>query len=417
MDITIRPAKLGGSLSAIPSKSHVHRLLICAALSNEETRVLCPASSRDIDATVRCLEALGARITYDGGSFSVLPGGPPSGEGVLDCGESGSTYRFLFPVAGVLGIEAVFRLHGRLPLRPMDALFETLESRGIAITGKGSASVRSKGRLQSGVFTIPGDISSQFISGLLFALPLLEGDSEIRITGKVESGKYIDITLEALKDFGIRADRIENRIFVPGGQRYHSPGQVRGEGDWSNAAFWLCGAMTSGKPVTITGLSPDSPQGDKAICSILRQMGAEIQWEKDALTITPGELHGVDVDVTDIPDLVPALAAAACAAEGITKILGAGRLRIKESDRLESVTRVLRTLGANITEGEDFLIIKGGRPLAGGCVDSWGDHRIAMMAAITAPLCTGSVKITGAEAVNKSYPGFFEDLQVLSQET
>ena len=415
MNITLQPSAIGGSISAIPSKSHVHRLLICAAMSEEETRVLCPASSQDIDATARCLEALGARITYDGKAFSFRPGHRPTGNAVLDCGESGSTYRFLFPVAGALGLNTVFRLHGRLPQRPMDALFETLEERGITITGKGTSEVRCSGHLNSGIFTIPGGISSQFISGLLFALPLLEGDSEIRITGKIESGKYIDITLEALKDFGIRADRKENRILVPGSQHYRSPGEIRGEGDWSNAAFWLCGALTSGKAVTVAGLSPDSPQGDKAICRILREMGAETVWEGDSLTLIPGELHGIDIDVTDIPDLVPALAAAACSAKGITKILGAGRLRIKESDRLESVTRVLRTLGADITEGRDFLTLKGGRPLTGGTVDSWGDHRIAMMAAITAPLCTGSVEITGAEAVNKSYPGFFEDYNRLEK--
>ena len=415
MNITLEPGRLGGDIPAIPSKSHIHRLLICAALSGEETRVVCPSSSEDIDATVRCLEALCADITCDGEAFRVKPE-KPKARPVLDCGESGSTYRFLFPVACALGADASFLLKGRLPERPMEALFEALEAHGITITGKGSSEVRAAGRLTAGAFTIPGDISSQFISGLLFALPLLEGDSEIRITGKIESKKYIGITLEALKQFGIRADMQENRILVPGSQVCRSPGAVRGEGDWSNAAFWCCAALVSGGPVRISGLSPDSPQGDKEILDICGKMGAEVQWEDDSVTLTPGSLQGIGIDVSDVPDLVPAIAAAACAAKGTTRILGAGRLRIKESDRLQSVTRVLQDLGADITEGEDSLTIRGGRPLKGGTVDSWGDHRIAMMAAITAPLCTAPLTILRAEAVNKSYPGFFEDYALLNSE-
>ena len=375
--------------------------------------MICPASSEDIDATAWCLQALCADITYDGETFRVKPE-KPNARPVLDCGESGSTYRFLFPVACALGADASFLLKGRLPQRPMEPLFEALEAHGAVITGKGSSEVRVSGQLQSGLFTIPGDISSQFISGLLFALPLLGGDSEIRITGKIESKKYIDITLEALKQFGISARIKENRIFVPGGQRYRSPGTIRGEGDWSNAAFWCCAALTSGKPVRISGLSPDSPQGDKEILRICEEMGAGVRWDEGELLITPGNLRGIDVTVMDVPDLVPAIAAAACAAEGTTRILGAGRLRIKESDRLESVARVLQELGADVEEGEDSLTIRGGRPLKGGTVDSWGDHRIAMMAAITTPLCTAPVTIRNAEAVNKSYPGFFEDLNKLT---
>lgn len=415
MNITVEPRPIGGRITAIPSKSHVHRLLISAALSGEETRVICPASSEDIGATARCLNALCADISYDGESFTVRPDRAKalSGRRVLDCGESGSTYRFLFPVACALGADASFLLKGRLPERPMDPLFDALEAHGVTITGKGSGEVRSSGQLQSGVFTIPGDISSQFISGLLFALPLLKGDSEIRITRKIESKKYIDITLEALKQFGIRADMEESRILVPGNRDYRSPGTVRGEGDWSNAAFWCCAALVSGRPVSISGLSPGSPQGDREILNICREMGAGVQWEDGSVTLTPGALQGIDIDVSDVPDLVPAIAAAACAAKETTRILNAGRLRIKESDRLQSVTRVLGGLGADIKEGEDSLTIRGGKALTGGTVDSWGDHRIAMMAAIAAPLCSNPVTIRNAEAVKKSYPGFFEDLRKL----
>jgi 3-phosphoshikimate 1-carboxyvinyltransferase len=243
-------------------------------------------------------------------------------------------------------------------------------------------------------------VSSQFISGLLFALPLLDGDSELRLHGKMESAPYVDLTVAMLDTFGIKIDFDGHTFRIPGNQIYRSPGTVHIEGDWSNAAFWLCAGAIPGNAVTVTGLDMHSKQGDKAVLGILEQFGSD--------------LRGIEIDATDIPDLVPILSVVAAAAKGTTVIRNAARLRIKESDRLAAVTDMLGRLGADIHETDDGLVIHGGKPLTGGEVSSWGDHRIAMSAAIAAVLCTQPVYIRGAEAVDKSYPGFFEERRKLA---
>ena len=398
MIATVYPGKISGSIAAIPSKSHVHRLLICAALAGEETRIACPALSEDIEATARCLSALGAGIAYENECFIVRPGSKKPAP-VLDVGESGSTYRFLVPVAAALGADATFKLHGRLPSRPMKELIAALEPHGISFEGLGSDSVTVKGKLTGGRYELPGNVSSQYISALIFALPLTGIDSEIILTTEVESIGYIDMTIDAVRSFGISIEWKDNVISIPGGQKYASPGSIVAEGDWSNAAFLLCAAAAGKSDLVLTGVNENSAQGDRAVMEIVRN-------HRENPT-------GQVISLADIPDLAPALAVLACAANGTTRMTDAGRLRLKESDRIAAITDTLTALGADASSVDDEIIIRGGKTLHGGEVDSCGDHRIAMMAACTAVISDAPVVIKRAEAVRKSYPHFFEDIRRL----
>ncbi len=414
MDITLMPRPIGGTIAAIASKSQAHRMLICAALAHGTTTILCRERSADIDATVACLRALGADISYADGVYRVCPIAVPPKEAVLDCGESGSTLRFLLPVAAALGGKTIFRLHGRLPQRPLSPLWEELETHGCRLSRPRADTICCEGKLYGGLFHIPGNISSQFISGLLFALPLVGEDSDIMLTSPVESGSYISMTLEALNAFGVSIAQRQNGWHIEKNHHYHATGHCTVEGDWSNAAFWLCAGAIS-HPVTMTGLSADSPQGDQKILSVLESFGAQVQWNGAAVTVSPRPLHGIDLDVSDIPDLVPPIALVAATARGTTVIRGAARLRIKESDRLQTVAQTLNDLGGSVTITADGLIIHGGA-LRGGEVSSSNDHRIAMLAAIASAVCSQPVTIHGAEAVNKSYPRFWEDHRKMQRE-
>jgi 3-phosphoshikimate 1-carboxyvinyltransferase len=431
MNVRIIKPVQGGKVQAVTSKSAAHRLLICAALAQEETFVSCPERSEDIDATARCLQAIGADIRYEKDGFLVKEGTRDKGMGnsdaavehSLDCGESGSTLRFLLPVCGALGLRTSFNMKGQLPKRPLSGLYEEMQTHGCNLSAPGSSPLNCEGQLKSGEYTLPGNISSQFISGLLFALPLLEGDSVIRVTDGLESRPYIDMTLEALKLFGIKIEESElpvphspspsvpqSPIFhIPGSQTYVSPGPVRAEGDWSNAAFWLSAGAIGAGSISCTGLKQDSCQGDQAIAALLARFGAHISYDRDNVTVSPGTLRGIDIDAKDTPDLVPVLAAVASVAEGETIIRNARRLRLKESDRLRTVAASLSSLGADVVETEDGLVIHGKKTLPGGETESFGDHRIAMTVAALSAACTGPVVIRNAEAVKKSYPGFFDD--------
>ncbi len=413
MKVTVRPSAVTGTVRAIHSKSFAHRQLICAALAESETKISCKVISEDIRATMRCLMALGASIGFKDGIISVIPVTSPKRGAMLDCGESGSTYRFLAPVAAAFGAEPTFLLRGRLAERPMGPLWEALERGGITIEGKGSERVSFSGRLTAREFEIPGDVSSQFISGLLMALPLLEKNSRIIIVGPVESGGYINMTLDVLETFSLKTQAKEGSIEIPGTGKFISPGSIATEGDWSNSAFWLCGAAACGGSLTCEDLNTNSCQGDRAITRVLMEMGAKVICEENTVRVNAGTLKPARIDASDIPDLVPPIALMACAAEGETEIFNAGRLRLKESDRLYTVADTLRRLGAEIYEESSSLRIIGGRPLAGGEVNSHGDHRIAMMAALASVISLNDIVISGAESVAKSYPGFFGDLAAL----
>ena len=383
MNVTITPGPLAGAITPPPSKSQAHRLLIAAALGTGESHIENLANSQDIDATLRCMDALKA---------------PGDGLPELDCGESGSTLRFLIPVALALRGGGKFTGRGRLMERPQEPYFVMFREKGISYEQKdGTLTVR--GRLTPGDYTLPGDVSSQFVTGLLYALPLLEGDSRILLTTPLESRGYIDMTLDALEQFGVRAVCDGDRTFrVPGNQTYQ-PRDLTIEADWSNAAFWYA-AQFVGCDLEIQGLNAFSTQGDMRIVPYFVKLQGK---------------GPVDLDVSQCPDLVPPLAAMAALREGeTTRIVNAARLRIKESDRLAAVTQVLNALGGRVEEYEDHLVIHGRERLAGGVtVSGHNDHRIAMMAAIAAIRCHGPVTITGAECVKKSYPDFWEDYRSL----
>lgn len=405
----------GGTIRAIVSKSEAHRLLICAALADRGTFITCPELSEDIEATARCLESIGAVLRYERDGFFVIPAKrwPKSRETKqyrLHCGESGATLRFLLPVCGALGLRVAFDLSGRLPARPLFGLYEEMASHGCRLSEPGFSPLLCEGKLRNGTYTLPGKISSQFISGLLLALPLLLGDSTIRVMDILESRPYVDMTLDALCLFGITVREEEDQVFqIPGGQVFSSPQKVRVEGDWSNAAFWLCAGAIGKNPISCTGLDPDSRQGDRAIVDLLARFGAHVTYENDAFTVFPGPLKGINIDAGDYPDLIPVISAVAAVAEGMTIIKNGGRLRLKESDRLHTIAKSLSSLGADITETKDCLIISGKKLLTGGNTQSFGDHRIAMAAAIISAACKGPVEIEDAGAVRKSYPGFFND--------
>ena len=401
MNITITPALLAGAVTPPPSKSQAHRLIIAAALSDGFCKLSNVDLSEDIQATLRCMRTLDADASADGTIIrgcDLVDGHEEPAPEVMDCGESGSTLRFLIPVALALKGGGKFTGHGRLMERPQEPYFAMFREKGISYTLEDGV-LTVAGRLTPGVYTLPGNVSSQFITGLLYALPLLAGDSEIRLTTDLESRGYVDMTLDALKRFGVEAQYDGGRVFrVPGNQVYQHQ-DLAIEADWSNAAFWYA-AKFLGCPVEIQGLNQNSVQGDRAAAAWYERLKG------------PGT---VDLDVSQCPDLVPPLAAMAALRAGETTcIVNAGRLRIKESDRLATVTEVLNTLGADVEEHEDALVIRGREVLPGGVtVSGHNDHRIAMMAAIAAIRCEAPVTITGAECVKKSYPRFWEEYQAL----
>ena len=479
---TINPkSDLSGTVPAIASKSHAHRLLIAAALSENETDIILNTTSKDIEATTDCLISLGAKITKtdtglhvvpinkssknsdplmrdiavdDNGSSTLLSDNDHTNENAvkaLDAGESGSTLRFILPVIAALGESASITTHGRLTERPLSPLYEELEEHGITLSPMGKSPLDISGKMSGGSFIIPGNISSQYITGLLFALPLLDTDSTLTVTGKLESRPYVDITLDVLKEFGIIINEetvsagsaktdcdssaditMTKTIFnIHGSQTYTSAGSYTVEGDWSNAAFFLAaGAISaSADGVTVSGLKPSSLQGDKEIIPILSRFGASVRFEaiKQAapsdnekkgnglynVTVSRNVLSGVDIDAADIPDLVPILSAVAAVSEGTTRISHIERLRIKESDRVATVIETLTNLGADIHEENNSLIINGKPSLSGGTVDSHNDHRIAMTAAILGICCESPVTIQNPNAVAKSYPNFYDAISLL----
>lgn len=428
----ITPHELAGTVPAIASKSMAHRLIICAALADGPTYVRCNSTCADIDATVRCLNALGAHVETAQDGFAVYPvpreerlAGPafaPRRDALLDCGESGSTLRFMLPVAAALGADAVFTGAGRLAERPLGPLARELFIGGCTLTPEGQWPLGCRGQLRPGRFELPGNVSSQYVSGIMLAAPALGSTTQIVVRGHIESRPYIDLTVRALAAFGVAVDErrhpatpvsVEETLFTIHGGACASPGTVNVEGDWSNAAFWLCAGALGTKPVAVSGLDLNSPQGDRAIMGALLRFGARTRRGGGEARVHPNKLVGYTLSAADIPDLVPVIAAVASVAQGETRITDCARLRIKESDRLTTTAEVLNALGAQVRVDGDDLVIQGVERLAGGTVSSHNDHRIAMMAAVAAVRAEGPVMIEGAEAVAKSYPGFFTDYRLL----
>ena len=389
MDIRIHPRTLRGEINIIPSKSQAHRLLICAAFADKPTQIICPETSRDMDATADCLCALGADITRTENGYTVIPVNTVPERAVLNCRDSGSTLRFLLPVAGALGVDATFLLEGRLPYRPLSPLWEEMERMGCTLTRPTENTVRCQGNLVPGDYFIDGSVSSQFITGLLYALSLMDGKSRLTVTGKTESRPYIDLTKDALSLFGTDPDH-------PGTKKLHSPGYITVEGDWSNGAFFLAADYLNADPgLKIRGLNDASLQGDRAAAHWIPLLSTQ----------------KCTIDASDIPDLVPVLSVVAAANHGAI-FTGIHRLRIKESDRVASTVTMIRSLGGKAEASEDSLTVYG-TGLPGGTVDAVNDHRIAMSAAIASTVCQNDVIILGADCVQKSYPKFWEEFSRL----
>ena len=390
MNLTIHPGKLSGTLSAIPSKSQAHRLLICAAFSDGKTRLACPFTNADIEATVSCLRALGAQILRTNNGYTVIPISDIPASAHLFCGESGSTLRFMLPIVGALGIDATLHMEGRLPLRPLSPLWEEMERMGCVLSRPTPETIRCIGKLHSGFYEICGDISSQYISGLLFAMALMEGASTLKIIGKLESKPYVDMTCATMNLFDIDVPNFQ----ISGCYPFHSPGEFTVEGDWSNAAFFLTAAAI-GNSVSLENLNMTSVQGDRTIIDHLTKLSSGF----------------CDIDAADIPDLVPILSIAAASMHGC-QFTNIARLRLKESDRVASVIQMLSALGIQANATENTLSIMPGS-FSGGVVDSENDHRIAMAAAIAATVASAPITILGAQCVNKSYPTFWDEYRRL----
>lgn len=413
MNKTILPGARTGEVHIPASKSQAHRMLLCAAMGENEVTLRCRGLSKDILATVACLKALGASVDAEGEVLHLRPvSAPPPGLCLLPCGESGSTLRFLLPLVGALGASAVFEREGRLPERPIEPLRRELCRNGMDIRSDG-ARLSCSGQLRPGAFSLPGNISSQYISALLMTLPLLEGESTLHMEGALESAAYVAMTEEVLRLGGVRTEKTGAGYRIPGGQRCRFAPELSVEGDYSNAAFFLCAGALSERGIRVTGLDPQSRQGDRAIVPLLEEMGAQVASDGSSVTVKRAALHGITIDASPIPDLIPVLSVVAAAASGETRVIHAQRLRLKESDRLHSTTQMLRALGAEAEELPDGLVIRGGRTLAGGTVDACGDHRIAMSAAVAGGICRGAVTICGSECVQKSYPDFWTDFQQL----
>lgn len=413
MDISVKKAFEGGRINAIASKSCAHRIMICAALSNEKTNIVLKTTSEDIEATKNCLAALGADIRNTLSGIEISPITKANEGALLKCNESGSTYRFMLPVACAVIKNASFELKGRLPYRPMHQLFDELTKNGIEIDDTNKSLVKTKGILKNASYTLPGDTSSQFITGMMLALPKITKNGSIKVVNGMQSKGYIEITAHVMRLFGIDVLVHDDLITVKSENGYVSPKEITVEGDWSNAAFPFSAGAIAKKEVIIDNIDYSSPQGDKKIVDVLKKFGCSVDIHKNSVKLTPGSLKAIDIDCSDIPDMVPAIAAVAALAEGETHITNIARLKIKESDRIKTVSEALINVGAHVTVTDDSMTVFGKKSLLGGIVSAQGDHRIAMMAACIAQACEKDVIIKGAEAVRKSYPAFFEDMKSL----
>jgi 3-phosphoshikimate 1-carboxyvinyltransferase len=416
MEIRLEPGKLKGRIVIQSSKSQLHRALICAASGAGVSEIGNICESQDVLATLNGVVALGlAEVRRKAGGAAEIRGNGRTEalQADVNCGESGTTLRFLIPLALARGGRALFRGGGRLldrPMRPYEEIFGPL---GIVFS-RNAEGIQVEGRLTPRRYALAGNVSSQFISGLLLALPLLEGDSQIALLTHLESRDYVEMTLEAMRIFGVRAYWENDRLLsVPGKQNYQPVNMVM-EGDWSHAAFFLAAGALGGD-VTCLGLNVNSVQGDKAILPLLERMGASVQICSNEVRTAGGRLRGVDIDVSQTPDLAPILAVLGCGCEGTTRICNAGRLRMKESDRLSAMSQELRALGADLEEGPDWLEIRGDPDagLTGGRCRSHNDHRVAMSLAVASALCREAVTVAEAESVAKSSPSFWEDIRGL----
>ena len=432
--VKIYPAKLNGEINIPPSKSLSHRAVICAALAKGESVIDNLVLSDDIKATLDGMKSFGADIEYINNdaardACSIRIKGSPGltvQRNRIHCSESGSTLRFLVPLAALAGEKITFTGKGKLVERPLDIYYEIFEGQNIKYcSNSGRLPLTVNGMLKPGTFRVSGDVSSQFITGLMFALPLLDGNSRIEVTTEPESKGYVELTMHVLDKFGIQIVNNGFREFVIGGNQEYQSADCRIEGDYSQAAFWIAAGILGGG-IKCKGLNLNSVQGDRVIMDITGKMGVSLETGESTdgrqagqgfIKVYEAVTRGIEIDASQCPDLVPVLAVLGAISAGTTKIINAKRLRIKESDRLRAISTELNKLGAGVTELDDGLIIEGKEKLTGGRVDSWNDHRIAMALAVASIKCTGPVILTGSDAVKKSYPHFWRDFKSLGGKT
>ncbi|MCD6435895.1 MAG: 3-phosphoshikimate 1-carboxyvinyltransferase [Clostridiales bacterium] len=409
----IKPNGLKGIISVPPSKSISHRAIISAALASGKSKITNLVFSQDIDATCGAVEMFGANVIRSENSIDIISKGKiKSPTHTIDCRESGSTLRFLVPFGAMVDKPVVFNGKGKLVTRPMNSYLNIFDEQKIRYTYDEGLPLMVEGRLKPGKFSIKGDISSQFITGLMFVLPLLNEDSEIEITSPLESKGYIDLTIDVLEKFNIKIKNDNHKCYyIEGNQNYISC-DYKIEGDYSQAAFWIVAGLIGGN-IEINGLNINSKQGDSEIIDIVKRMNGKIETKEDKVIVSRSETKGTIINASQCPDIIPILTVLAAVSDGKTEIINASRLRIKESDRLKAIATELNKLGAQVIENPEGLVIYGRQHLNGGVVDSWNDHRIAMSLAIASIRCTDEVVITNSQAVDKSYPHFFEDFKKL----
>lgn len=412
--VAINSSILKGEINIPPSKSMCHRAIICAGLSEGISNVKNVVFSKDIDATIDAMNSLGVNIEKNNNDLVIKGNGDLEVvNSNINCEESGSTLRFLIPLVSLMSKSVTFEGKGKLIERPLDPYYEIFKNQKIDYKNvKGNLPLTINGQLKSGEYKIKGDISSQFISGLLFTLPILNGDSKVIITTELESKPYVDLTLDILKRFSIDVINKNYKEFIIKGNQKYKAIDYSVEGDFSQAAFWLAAGIL-GADVSCSGLNMDSLQGDKSIIKIIKAMGGRIQIENDKVKALSCKIKSTVIDASQCPDLVPILTVLAALSEGKTEIINAARLRIKECDRLTAIRTELNKLGANIEEKPDGLVILGKENLKGGIVNSWNDHRIAMALAVASIKCTTPVTIEDSLCVRKSYPDFWNDFKKL----
>lgn len=405
MNAKITPSKICGEVVAPPSKSYAHRILIAAYLTGQKVSVRNVGNSNDVYATLNALQSLGAEITSANGVVAIERKSMPK-HAVVDCNESGSTLRFLLPIVSALGVNATFTGQGRLLARPIQELVDALNANGADIDG-----LTIRGKLRAGQYRIPANISSQYITGLLFALPLLDGDSEIIFVGEAVSQGYIDITLDVLRQFGIQINTTNNGYVVKGNQVYTPPTDITVEGDYSGAAFILSLGAICGN-VRVKGLNARSMQGDAEIVKILEKFGAKVTVEGNCVSVVKNQLLAVDIDCENIPDLVQIISVVASYAHGVTTLRNVSRLRLKESDRVQAILDQLTEVGICCDYVDGALHIHGGKPI-GTILSGGNDHRTVMSATVLSLGANGASEVVGVDPVNKSYTDFYNDISKL----
>ena len=418
--LKIQNKRLNGEVLVPPSKSDAHRAIICASLSNGKSEIYNVDISKDILSTIEGMRKFGAEINiFEDNKYNKLEitGFKNNNENSeITCRESGSTLRFLIPLALVINNGGKFTGEGKLIERPLGVYYDIFNKMEVKFQNTdGKLPLNLKGSLKAGEYCLRGDVSSQFITGLMFALPLIEGDSVIKVITELQSKGYIDLTIKVLKDFGIEVINKDYKEFIIKGKQKYLGKKYFVEGDYSQSAFWIAGGII-GEKIRIKSLSKESVQGDKIIEEIVKDMNGNIKNTEDDLVVEESKTIGITIDVSECPDLAPILTVLGAVSEGTTRIINGERLRMKESDRLTSITCELKKLGANIEEGYDSLTIKGVKFLNGGVVDSWNDHRIAMALAIASAKCKEPLILTGWKSVEKSYPKFWEDYRALGGE-